>query len=177
MVDSTSDNSTKATPDMSVANSPTLSLLHSAFGPRSTLYTVLQCTQSSTPVELKRAYRKAALRHHPDRCGCEEHGEEASSSTLKFQALSAAYRILMDERRRSVYDATGQILEEGDDISCNRDDNHASRAPSSNSKARGTPHSQRRQWEQFFHSIFDEMISTGSRHSDAAVWMHVLAEE
>ncbi len=46
---------------------PTLSLLRSAFGVGSTPYTVLGCGTASTPTELRRAYRAAAMRHHPDR--------------------------------------------------------------------------------------------------------------
>lgn len=73
----------------------------------------------------------------------------------------------MDERLRSFYDKTGRILGEDDAASCN-DVNGES--PFSNGKAprrgRGT-HSQD-QWEQFFQSIFNEIISTGSHHATAA---------
>jgi len=76
----------------------------------------------------------------------------------------------MDDRRRSVYNATGQILEEDDDNdpSCNDDGNGESHAPfSSTSKAR-TSHHPQGQWEQFFQSIFHELISTGAQHATTA---------
>ena len=84
----------------------TLSLLRSVFGGSSTPYTVLRCDGSSTPAELRRAYRAAALRTHPNRLlirQCRDDNnddgseEEASRCTLKFQAVSAAYCVLMDE--------------------------------------------------------------------------------
>ena len=53
--------------DRAIVSGPTLSLLISAFGVRSTPYTVLRCSPSSTPAELRRAYRAAAMLHHPDR--------------------------------------------------------------------------------------------------------------
>ena len=109
---------------MSGNGNSTLSLLCSAFGPFSTPYTVLQCNDLSTPAELRCAYRAAALRYHPDRLllcprddddnGSEGEGE-VSRCTLKFQAVSAAYRVLMDEGRRSHYDRTGEVREDGDD--------------------------------------------------------------
>ena len=51
---------------MSGNGNSTLSLLCSAFGSFSTPYTVLRCNDSSTPAELRCAYRAAALRYHPD---------------------------------------------------------------------------------------------------------------
>ena len=80
---------------------------------------------------------------------------------MKFQAVSAAYQILMNERRRSVYDNTGQILDEDDE-----DDN--STTSHNNSTSTSTTAHTQREWEQFFHSIFNEIISTGANHTSAA---------
>lgn len=137
----------------------TLSLLRSAFGPSSTPYTVLQCDHSSTPAELRRAYRAAALQYHPDRLllgGRHDNNNnngsegEASLCTLKFQAVSAAYQVLMDEGRRSHYDRTGEVREDDD----NQD------GP--------LPPGQDQRWENFFRSMFDEMVGTGARHAKSA---------
>ena len=118
---------------MSGNGNSTLSLLCSAFGPFSTPYTVLGCNDLSTPTELRCAYRAAALQYHPDRLllhphdnddnGSEGEGEgEVSRCTLKFQAVSAAYRVLMDEGRRSHYDRTGEVLDDNDDYDGNNHD-------------------------------------------------------
>ena len=145
---------------MATSDCPTLTLLQTAFGPSATLYSVLQCNKSSTSCELKRAYRGKALQYHPDRAE-KNNDSSSSSSTMKFQAVSAAYQILMNERRRSVYDNTGQILDEDDE-----DDN--STTSHNNSTSTSTTAHTQREWEQFFHSIFNEIISTGVNHTSAA---------
>ena len=141
---------------------PSLTLLQTAFGHTATPYSVLQCPTSSTPEELKRAYRVAALRYHPDRQirhGVKQnnHADEGGSS-LKFQAVSAAYQVLMDDLRRAYYDKTGIIRED--------EDNSSSTRPTSS-----TRHSRRgstSDWETFFESVFNDIRSTGRNHDEAA---------
>ncbi|PMD59032.1 DnaJ-domain-containing protein [Hyaloscypha bicolor E] len=67
------------------------------------LYEVLGIPKSSTKSEIKKAYHKAALQHHPDKVP-EEQREE---SELKFKAVSQAYEILHDEEKRHLYDTHG----------------------------------------------------------------------
>lgn len=140
--------------------SSTLSLIQSAFGISSTLYTVLQCNKSSTSIELKKSYRIAALKYHPDRCveSSNSNGDSVSS-TLKFQAVSAAYQVLSNEKHRFVYDSTGQILEEDED---EYDTSHTNNDDCPNNN------SHQQQWEEFFNSIFNEIITTGSNHATSA---------
>ena len=150
---------------MSGNSNSTLSLLCSAFGPFSTPYTVLRCNDLSTPTELRRAYRAAALQYHPDRLllhphdnddnGSEGEGEgEVSRSTLKFQAVSAAYQVLMDEGRRSHYDRTGEVLDDNDDYDGN---NHDSPLPPPGQEEEGhtlDEQQQHHRWENFYRSVF-----------------------
>ena len=103
-------------------SSSTLALIQSAFGLSSILYTVLQCNKSSTSIELKKSYRKAALKYHPDRCVESSNNGDTASSTLKFQAVSAAYQVLSNEKRRSVYDSTGQIIDDEDEYDTTKND-------------------------------------------------------
>lgn len=145
-------------------------LITSAFGEDATLYGVLDCDASSTPQDLKRAYRKAALRHHPDRCRGDGGGEGGEASTLKFQAVSAAYQILMDERKRAHYDRTGRVLDDGcsddsDGADGSNDDDGGTAPPYNRERRRNRNQTQ---WEQFFQSVFDEMISTGSKLASSA---------
>ena len=150
---------------MSGNGNSTLSLLCSAFGPFSTPYTVLGCNDLSTPTELRCAYRAAALQYHPDRLllhqhdnddnGSEGEGEgEESRSTLKFQAVSAAYQVLMDEGRRAHYDRTGEVLDDNDDYDGN---NHDSPLPPPGEEEEGhtlDEQQQHHRWENFFRSVF-----------------------
>ena len=57
-------------------------------------YETLGVAKSATPDEIKRAYRKLASQHHPDKGG----------DTAKFQEIEAAYRVLSDPAQREQYD-------------------------------------------------------------------------
>ncbi|RDL39613.1 Chaperone J-domain-containing protein [Venustampulla echinocandica] len=73
-------------------------------------YTVLGVEKSATPNEIKAAYRKAALKHHPDKAP-ENLKDEAHS---KFQEVAFAYAVLSDPTRRKRYDVTGSTSESVD---------------------------------------------------------------
>ena len=53
-------------------------------------YEVLGVTKSASADEIKKAYRKSALKHHPDR----NKGDKAAE--LKFKEASEAYLVLSD---------------------------------------------------------------------------------
>lgn len=61
-------------------------------------YKILGVEKSASADELKRAYRKLAHQHHPDKDG----GNEA-----KFKELNEAYQVLSDPQKRSQYDQFG----------------------------------------------------------------------
>lgn len=67
------------------------------------LYEVLEVDSSATDIEIKKAYRKLALRYHPDKVGSE--GREEAE--IKFKEVSQAYEILSDEDKRRQYDMYG----------------------------------------------------------------------
>ncbi|RMF87057.1 MAG: J domain-containing protein [Nitrospinota bacterium] len=67
-------------------------------------YAVLGVRPGATAEEIKKAYRRLALQYHPDRNPGDRRAEE------KFKAISEAYAVLMDPRKRAEYDrmrATG----------------------------------------------------------------------
>lgn len=68
------------------------------------LYDVLAIAKDATAEQIKKAYRKLAMKHHPDKGGDE----------LQFKELSKAYSVLSDEAKRKRYDETGQVEEERD---------------------------------------------------------------
>jgi curved DNA-binding protein len=57
-------------------------------------YSTLGVSKSATPDEIKKAYRKLASVHHPDKGG----------DTARFQEIEEAYRVLSDPAQRGAYD-------------------------------------------------------------------------
>jgi molecular chaperone DnaJ len=64
-------------------------------------YTVLEVTRTATEVELKKAYRRLAMKYHPDRNPDDHEAED------KFKECKEAYEVLTDPQRRSIYDQHG----------------------------------------------------------------------
>jgi molecular chaperone DnaJ len=64
-------------------------------------YEVLGVTRTATDPELKAAYRKLAMQHHPDRNPGDAEAEE------RFKACSEAYQVLSDPQKRAAYDRYG----------------------------------------------------------------------
>src|SRR5450631_2302083 len=64
-------------------------------------YEVLGLNKDASEEEIKKAYRKLAMKHHPDRNPDSKDGEE------KFKEAKEAYEILTDAEKRRAYDAYG----------------------------------------------------------------------
>ncbi|KAJ1969004.1 hypothetical protein IWQ62_000901 [Dispira parvispora] len=110
------------------------------------LYELLQVTEECKVPDIKKAYRKLALRFHPDKfhqtTGITQddptYTEKHAEWTQRFQRITLAYSILSDETKRRRYDRTGavedsvldEVLEEG------------------------------RDWEAYFDEIYQGMVNT-----------------
>src|ERR1041384_3759898 len=73
-------------------------------------YVVLGVAREASDDEIKKAYRQAALKHHPDRNPGDKAAEE------KFKEASEAYSVLSDPEKRQAYDGIGDILSHFQDM-------------------------------------------------------------
>lgn len=117
----------------------------------SNLYTVLGLKQSATADEVRSAYRKAALKYHPDRNPGDKEAEK------KFKVIAQAYAILSDEKRRKDYDA---FLSSPPPVS--------SSSPGSGAKRQGVPRPN--EWQNPFQQenpfrsdLFEEIAKAANR--------------
>lgn len=67
-------------------------------------YAVLGVSKNATQAEIKKAYRTAAKKYHPDLVRDKSKQEEAKK---KFQEIQAAYDVLSDEKKKQMYDSMG----------------------------------------------------------------------
>src|SRR5437870_2147933 len=65
-------------------------------------YEILGVSRSATEDDVKKAYRKLALKYHPDR-----NPEDRQRSEERFKEISEAYQVLSEPERRSLYDRLG----------------------------------------------------------------------
>jgi len=65
-------------------------------------YAVLGVARDASEAEIKKAYRKLAMEHHPDR------NEGDKGSEEKFKEITAAYEVLRDPDKRAAYDRYGE---------------------------------------------------------------------
>src|SRR5512145_2935291 len=65
-------------------------------------YEILGVPKNASDEEIKKAYRKLAMKHHPDRNHGEDKGAEA-----KLKEAKEAYEMLSDAEKRAAYDQFG----------------------------------------------------------------------
>lgn len=99
---------------------------------------VLQCPRDADAAALRKAYYRAAVRCHPDK------NPGDATAAAQFQAVTAAYQLLLHPDRRAAYDATG-VLPDDDDEYDTDDSNNANT---------------NNQWKDFFDRIFGK-VSVG----------------
>ncbi|MBV1884509.1 MAG: molecular chaperone DnaJ [Pseudomonadales bacterium] len=64
-------------------------------------YEVLGAAKDATPAEMKKAYRRLAMKYHPDR------NPDDKEAEAKFKEVKEAYEVLTDENKRAAYDRYG----------------------------------------------------------------------
>jgi len=66
-------------------------------------YELLEIPRNAPATEIKKAYRKLALKWHPDK-----NPQNPDEATRKFKEISEAYEVLSDEKKRKIYDKYGK---------------------------------------------------------------------
>lgn len=64
-------------------------------------YKILGINRNATDDDIKKAYRKLALKYHPDK-------NKAAGAEEKFKEIAEAYEVLSDKKKRDIYDTHGE---------------------------------------------------------------------
>jgi molecular chaperone DnaJ len=64
-------------------------------------YVVLEVSRTATEADIKKAYRRMAMKFHPDR------NPDNAEAEAKFKEAKEAYEVLCDEQKRAIYDQHG----------------------------------------------------------------------
>ncbi|CAM0911169.1 unnamed protein product [Alopecurus aequalis] len=67
-------------------------------------YNVLKVNRGATEEDLKKSYRRLAMKWHPDK----NPGENKAEAEAKFKKISEAYEVLSDPQKRAIYDQYGE---------------------------------------------------------------------
>lgn len=67
------------------------------------LYVVLGIDKEATPEQIKKSYRKLALKFHPDK------NRDDPTAEDRFKEINRAHKVLQDEKKRQIYDEYGSF--------------------------------------------------------------------
>lgn len=67
-------------------------------------YQALNLPKTASPADIKKAYRKLAVKYHPDKVPA----AQKTQAETKFKEITEAYTVLSDEKKRKIYDRHGK---------------------------------------------------------------------
>lgn len=126
-------------------------------------YSVLGVNKKSSTEEIKKAFRKLAVKYHPDRNPGNKKAEE------KFKEISEAYEVLGDEDKRKKYDQFGQYWEKAGQAGASPWGNVGATGRSTNVNFDGFDFSQYASFDDFIDELlgrFSGGYSSASSHSN-----------
>jgi hypothetical protein len=130
-------------------------------------YKVLEVSTTATQQQIREAYKKAALKHHPDRVPSDS--PERTARTKKFQQINDAYYTLSDPTRRRDFDAARSFHSFPESNSAEDEADEEIPRPAGgmpggwgsffgNAFGQNTPQQQEARSNDQFHDIFEEMM-------------------
>ena len=69
---------------------------------RRDFYKILGVSRDATTSQIKKAYRKLAVKYHPDK------NPDDEDAVSKFHDINEAYEVLQDDEQRKIYDQRGE---------------------------------------------------------------------
>ncbi|KAI3463202.1 hypothetical protein Pfo_019865 [Paulownia fortunei] len=124
-------------------------------------YAVLGLKKECTTEELRNAYKKLAMKWHPDRCSASGNPKYVEEAKKKFQAIQQAYSVLSDANKRFLYDVGVYDCDDDDDENGMGDFLNEMAAMMSQNKSNENRNESFEELQELFEEIF---------HSDAEVF-------
>ncbi|KAL5208395.1 hypothetical protein ABZP36_032830 [Zizania latifolia] len=126
----------------------------------SDLYAVLGLKKECSDADLKLAYRKLAMRWHPDKCSSSSSTEHMEEAKEKFQEIQGAYSVLSDANKRFLYDV-GVYDDDDDDDGLQGMGDFLGEMAQMMSQARPTRQESFEELQQLFVDMFQDDLDSG----------------
>ncbi len=117
-------------------------------------YSLLGLNKTATPEEIKKSFRKLALKYHPDR------NPNNKQAEARFKEISEAYEVLSDPEKRQKYDQFGQYWQQAG--------SGGWPGGSSNVDMSGFDFSQYGNFDEFINELLGKFSNTGQQRSSSS---------